>query len=112
MFKKLKNVRSLSLIPYKRISNKLSETNKMYGLKLPKITKNIDVLIGNFDHAIFLSIVEALFSVRPKLGRYRNFKPNFKRLHRRNNTQNVFNQGKIGARLNWLAPLSCVVVNP
>ena len=49
---------------------------------------------------------------KPKLGRYRNFKPNFKRLHRRNNTQNVFNQGKIGARLNWLAPLSCVVVNP
>ena len=29
----------------------------------------------------------------------------------RNNTQNVFNQGKIGAQLNWLAPLSCVVVN-
>ena len=53
-----------------------------------------------------------VFSKKPKLGRYRNFKPNFKRLHRRNNTQNVFNQGKIGARLNWLAPLSCVVVNP
>ena len=80
----------------------------MYGLKLPKIMKNIDVLIGNFDHAIFLSIVEALFLVRPKLGRYRNFKPNFKRLHRSNNTQNVFNQGKIGARLNWLAaPIVC-----
>ena len=46
--------------------------------------------------------------VRPKLGRYRNFKPNFKRLHRRNNTQNFFNQGKIGARLNWLAaPIVC-----
>ena len=53
-----------------------------------------------------------VFGKKPKLGRYRNFKPNFKRLHRRNNTQNVFNQGKIGARLNWLAPLSCVVVNP
>ena len=53
-----------------------------------------------------------VFSKKPKLGRYRNFKANFKRLHRRNNTQNVFNQGKIGARLNWLAPLSCVVVNP
>ena len=53
-----------------------------------------------------------VFGKKPKLGRYRNFKPYFKRLHRRNNTQNVFNQGKIGARLNWLAPLSCVVVNP
>ena len=52
--------------------------------------------------------MEALFLVRPKLGRYRNFKPNFKRLHRSNNTQNVFNQGKIGARLNWLAaPIVC-----
>ena len=53
-----------------------------------------------------------VFGKKPKLGRYRNFKPYFKRLHRRNNTHNVFNQGKIGARLNWLAPLSCVVVNP
>ena len=53
-----------------------------------------------------------VFGKKPKLGRYRNFKPNFKHLDRRNNTQNVFNQGKIGARLNWLAPLSCVVVNP
>ena len=53
-----------------------------------------------------------VFGKKPKLGRYRNFKPNFKHLDRRNNTQNVFNQGKIGARLNWLAPLLCVVVNP
>ena len=28
--------------------------------------KNIDVLIGNFDHAIFLSIVEALFLVKSR----------------------------------------------
>ena len=49
-----------------------------------------------------------VFGKKPKLGRYRNFKPNFKRLHRRNNTQNVFNQGKIGGRLNWLAaPIVC-----
>ena len=53
-----------------------------------------------------------VFGKKPKLGRYRNFKPNFKRLHQRNNRQNAFNQGKNGARLNWLAPLSCVVVNP
>ena len=38
----------------------------MYGLRLPKITKNIDVLIGNFDHAIFLSIVEALLLVKSR----------------------------------------------
>ena len=38
----------------------------MYGLKLPKIMKNIDMLIGNFDHAIFPSIVEALFLVRSR----------------------------------------------
>ena len=38
----------------------------MYGLKLPKIMKNIDVLIGNFDHAIFLSIVEAPFLVKSR----------------------------------------------
>ena len=37
----------------------------MYGLKLPKIMKNI-VLIGNFDHAIFLSVVEALFLVKSR----------------------------------------------
>ena len=53
-----------------------------------------------------------IFSKKPKLGRYRNFKPDFKRLHRRNNTQNVFKRRKIGVQLNWLAPLSCVVVNP
>ena len=41
-----------------------------------------------------------IFSKKPKEGRYRNFKPNFKRFHRRNNTQDVFNQGKIGAQLN------------
>ena len=62
---------------------------------------------------IFLSIVEALFLVKSRnWADNRDFKPNFKCLHQRNNTQNVFNQGKIGARLNWLAPLLCVVVNP
>ena len=35
----------------------------MCGLKLPKIMKNI-VFIGNFNHAIFLSVVEALFLVK------------------------------------------------
>ena len=38
----------------------------MYGLKLPKIMKDIDELIGNFDHAIFLFIVEALFLVKSR----------------------------------------------
>ena len=80
--------------------------------KLPKIMKII-VFTGNFDHAIFLSVVEAVFfSKKRKFGRFRNFKPNFKHLHRRNNMQNAFHQGKIGAQLNWLAPLSCVAVNP
>ena len=53
-----------------------------------------------------------IFGKKPKFGRFRNFKPNFKRLPRRSNMQNVCNQGKIGAQLNWLAPLSCLVVNP
>ena len=35
----------------------------MCGLKLPKIMKNI-VFIGNFNHAIFLPVVEALFLVK------------------------------------------------
>ena len=38
----------------------------MYGLKLPKIMKDIDELIGNFDHAIFLFIVEALCLVKSR----------------------------------------------
>ena len=49
-----------------------------------------------------------VFSKKPKLGRYRNFKANFKRLHRRNNTQKCFQPGK-----NWRsvklagAPIVC-----
>ena len=37
----------------------------MCGLKLPNIMKNI-VFIGNFDHAIFLSVVEAVFLVKSR----------------------------------------------
>ena len=54
----------------------------------------------------------SVFSKNPKLGSYGSSKPNFRGLYRRNNMQNAFHQGKIGAQLNWLAPLSCVVVNP
>ena len=54
----------------------------------------------------------SVFSKNPKLGSYRSSKPNFRSLYRRNNMQNAFHQGKPGAQLNWLAPLSCVVVNP
>ena len=53
-----------------------------------------------------------VFSRNPKLGSYVSSKPNFRGLYRRNNMQNAFHQGKMGAQLNWLAPLSCVVVNP
>ena len=35
----------------------------MYGLKLPEIMKNV-AFIGNFNHAIFLPVVEALFLVK------------------------------------------------
>ena len=35
----------------------------MYGLKLPKIMKNI-VFIGNFNHALSLPVVESLFLVK------------------------------------------------
>ena len=52
------------------------------------------------------------FSKKPKFGRFRNFKPDSKRPHRRSNMHNFCNQGKIGTQLKWLAPLSCVVVNP
>ena len=54
----------------------------------------------------------SVFNKNPKLGSYRSSKPNFRGLYRRNNMQNAFHQGKPGAQLNWLAPLSCVVVNP
>ena len=54
----------------------------------------------------------SVFSKNPKLGSYGSSKPNFRGLYRRKNMQNAFHQGKIGAQLNWLAPLSCVVVNP
>ena len=54
----------------------------------------------------------SFFSRNPKLGSYGSSKPNFRGLYRRNNMQNAFHQGKIGAQLNWLAPLSCVEVNP
>ena len=54
----------------------------------------------------------SVFRKNPKLGSYGSSKPNFRGLYRRNNMQNAFHQGKMGAQLNWLAPLSCVVVNP
>ena len=54
----------------------------------------------------------SVFRKNPQLGSYGSSKPNFRGLYRRNNMENAFHQGKIGAQLNWLAPLSCVVVNP
>ena len=54
----------------------------------------------------------SVFRKNPKLGSYGRSKPNFRGLYRRNNMQNAFHQGKIGAQLNWLAALSCVEVNP
>ena len=54
----------------------------------------------------------SVFSRNPKLGSYGSLEANFRGLYRRNNMQNAFHQGKMGAQLNWLAPLSCVVVNP
>ena len=54
----------------------------------------------------------SVFSKNPKLGSYGSSNPNFRGLYWRNNMQNAFHQGKIGAQLNWLAPLSSVVVNP
>ena len=54
----------------------------------------------------------SVFSKNPKLGSYGSSKPNFRGLYQRNNMKNAFHQGKIDAQLNWLAPLSCVVVNP
>ena len=54
----------------------------------------------------------SVFRKNPKLSSYGSSKPNFRGLYRRNNMENAIHQGKIGAQLNWLAPLSCVVVNP
>ena len=54
----------------------------------------------------------SVFRTNPKLGSYGSSKLRFRGLYRRNNMQNAFHQGNIGAQLNWLAPLSCVVVNP
>ena len=54
----------------------------------------------------------SVFSKSPKLDSYRSSKLNFRGLYRRSNMQNAFHQGKMGAQLNWLAPVSCVVVNP
>ena len=54
----------------------------------------------------------SFFSKNLKLGSYISSKPNFRGLYRRNNMQNAFHQGRSVAQLNWLAPLSCVVVNP
>ena len=54
----------------------------------------------------------SVFRRNPKLGSNGSSKPNFRGLYRRNNIQNAFYKGKMGAQLNWLAPLSCVVVNP
>ena len=54
----------------------------------------------------------SFFSKKHKLGSYGSSKLNFRGLSRKNNMKNAFHQGKMGAQLNWLAPLSCVVVNP
>ena len=54
----------------------------------------------------------SVFSKNPKLGSYGSSKPNFRGLYLRKSMQNAFYQGEMGAQLNWLAPLSCVVVNP
>ena len=50
------------------------------------------------------------FGKKPKLG-MRSYTSS-KLLYRRINMQNAFHQGKMGAQLNWLGPLSSVVVNP
>ena len=57
----------------------------MCGLKVPKIMEVI-LLVGNFDRAIFVSVCggggEYFFTKKSKLGRFRNSKPNFRRLSR------------------------------
>ena len=73
------------------------------------------VLAGNFNRAIFVSAGgrgAVFFSKKSKLGRFRISKPNFRRLSRENNMLTAFQQGEISTQLDWLAPLSCVVVNP
>ena len=72
----------------------------MCGVKVPKIMEVI-LLVGNFDRAIFMSVC-------PWGG---GSKPNFRLLCRENNMLTAFQQGKMGAQLDWLAPRSCVVVN-
>ena len=47
----------------------------------------------------------SVFSKNPKLGSYGSSKPNSRDLYRRKDMQNAFHQRKIGAQLNWLAPL-------
>ena len=49
------------------------------------------------------------FGKKPKLGMRSYTSP---KLLYRINKQNAFHQGKMGAQLNWLGPLSCVVVSP
>ena len=55
----------------------------MCGLKVPKIMEVI-LLVGNFDRAIFVSVWggEVFYCKKSKLGRFRNLKPNFRRLSR------------------------------
>ena len=54
----------------------------------------------------------SVFRKNPKLGSYESSRPNFRGPYRRKNIKNAFHKRKMGAQLNWLAPLSCVVVNP
>ena len=54
----------------------------------------------------------SVFSKSPKLDSYRSSKLNFRGLYWRRNMQNTFHEGNMGTQLNWLAPPSCVVVNP
>ena len=113
MVKKSRILKNYSLTPQKRKSNNLSGTNLMFGVQISKVMEII-VFIANFDFGKLnhFRYGGSVFSKNPKFGSYGSSKANFRGLYRRNNMQNAFHQGKIGAQLNWLAPLSCVVVNP
>ena len=113
MVKKSRILKNYSLTAQKRKSNNLSGTNLMFGVQISKIME-IVILIVNFDRGKLnrFRYGGSVFSKNPKLGSYGSSKPNFRGLYRKNNMKNAFHQGKMGAQLNWLAPLSCVVVNP
>ena len=101
MVKKSRILKNYSVTPQKRKSNNLSgDESDVWGTNFQNNGNrrvNRKFPSGKLNRFRYGGSV---FRKNPKLGSYGSSKPNFRGLYRRNNMQNAFHQGKMGAQLN------------